>query len=371
MELKDASLALVKAFKHLFVGMMDSCALFLSVVPTWILVVSLFLAAVSIGIVVGLVIGRFLKAHKKRALGPESPKIDKMPISPENPATIAYREFVASSDPASRQADDTTQNFANTLKDLRQKLAEAARNAIKEDKFEDALAMLMILSNDEGQDGIKALNAGHKHLMAATLAKSISGELYIALLDPESAMQQFSDAIELLPDNQEQMLMGLHDQHARAAYQAGNHINAIHSFETALKLMGEILGQNHPTVAKTISSLARVYYSCGDYERTEKLYRQALRINEEALGKDHPSVSTDLNNLALLHKREGYLEIAEPLLKRSLEILDKTVSLRDPHLVATLRNYASVLKGLGRDHEAIPFEKRANAESLLSTPTNK
>lgn len=364
MELKDAGLALI-----------DALGRFFAVMPTWMMVSAVFVVAIVIGVLVGIGLSRRGGGREARRAPPAAaPPVRKALPPPENPAVVAYREFLEARDASANDIDTRVREFASALKDMRQNLrdlmpglperefdAEAAREALEAGRFDDAQDHLTRIGDDEGRDGIHARDAAAKHLLAAALAKTVAGDLMMARMEPKLAAESFAEAAELLPDTQEELLAETLNKHGTAAYQAGDSALAIQSFEQSLELLQRRLGKNHPDVAAALNNLALLYYSRGDYERAEPLYRRSLAIDEQTLGDDHPGVATDLNNLALLYKKQGNLEAAEPLLKRALEIKEKNFDPGHPSLATGLRNYASVLKGLGREDEAAAFEKRAAA----------
>jgi tetratricopeptide (TPR) repeat protein len=362
MELKDAGQALMEALRQFF-----------AVMPTWMMVTGVAVVAIGVGVIVGFALSRRDRAPapKPQDSSPPMPVRKALP-PPENPAVVAYREFLEAREVSANELDTKVREFASALKDMRQNLrdlmpgdperdgdAEAAREALEAGKFEDAVKYLVVLGENEGQDGVHARDAAAKHLMAAALAKSVAGDLMMAQMDPKAAARQFAEAVELLPDAHEELLAEALNKHGTAAYQAGEPVAAIQSFEHSLDLLQRRLGKNHPDVAAALNNLALLYYSRGDYGRAEPLYQRSLKIDEQTLGEDHPGVATDLNNLALLYKKQGNLEAAEPLLKRALEIKEKNFDPGHPSLVTGLRNYASVLKGLGREEEAETYARRA------------
>ena len=75
-------------------------------------------------------------------------------------------------------------------------------------------------------------------------------------------------------------------------------------FLQALAITEQALGENHPDVATSLSSLAKSYYSQGRYEEAEPLYLQALAIAEEALGENHPNTVTIRKNLQRMRKQQ-------------------------------------------------------------------
>ena len=88
-------------------------------------------------------------------------------------------------------------------------------------------------------------------------------------------------------------------------YRTGRYARAVVVGKKALKVAEEIVGPDHPRVAKSLNHLALLYNTQGEYAAAEPLYKRALSIDEKALGPDHPDVATSLNNLAALYRATG------------------------------------------------------------------
>ena len=99
-------------------------------------------------------------------------------------------------------------------------------------------------------------------------------------------------------------------------YRTGQYVRAVVVGKKALKVAEEIVGPDHPSVARSLNNLALLYNTQGQYAAAEPLYKRALSINEKALGPDHPSVATSLNNLAALYRATGQILEAQELEKR-------------------------------------------------------
>ncbi|WP_343327452.1 tetratricopeptide repeat protein, partial [Geitlerinema sp. PCC 9228] len=65
-------------------------------------------------------------------------------------------------------------------------------------------------------------------------------------------------------------------------------------YRQALEMRKRLLGEQHPDVATSLSSLAILYKDQGRYEEAEPLYRQALEMRKRLLGEQHPSVAASL-----------------------------------------------------------------------------
>ncbi|MDB9426523.1 tetratricopeptide repeat protein, partial [Microcystis aeruginosa CS-564/01] len=72
----------------------------------------------------------------------------------------------------------------------------------------------------------------------------------------------------------------------------------------ALELFKRLLGDNHPSVARSLNNLARLYNSQGRYTEAEPLYLEALAIAEQALGENHPNTVKIRENLQRLRQQQ-------------------------------------------------------------------
>jgi tetratricopeptide (TPR) repeat protein len=127
------------------------------------------------------------------------------------------------------------------------------------------------------------------------------------------------------------------------------------TYERALELDRQVLGDDHPHVAMHLHNLAVVAQNMGDLKLAETLYRDAIRRSESTYGDRHPETAADKGNYGLLLQREGRLAEAEPLLRDALAV---RLSLYGPdhYLVAYSRVSLAILlhdKGdlLGAENE--------------------
>lgn len=64
-----------------------------------------------------------------------------------------------------------------------------------------------------------------------------------------------------------------------------------------LPLFTQVLGKDHPDVAKQLNNLALLCQNQGKYDEVEYYYCRALEIYESCLGPDDPNVAKTKNNL--------------------------------------------------------------------------
>jgi eukaryotic-like serine/threonine-protein kinase len=92
------------------------------------------------------------------------------------------------------------------------------------------------------------------------------------------------------------------------------------TYERALEIDRQALGDDHPRIALRLNNLAIVAQNMGDPKQAEALFRDALGRNERAYGDRHPDTAITKGNYGLMLQREGRLIEAEPLLKDAVAI---------------------------------------------------
>lgn len=70
----------------------------------------------------------------------------------------------------------------------------------------------------------------------------------------------------------------------------------------------QVLGTDHPDVAKQLNNLALLCQNQGKYEAVERYYQRALAIYERQLGPDNPNVARTKNNLVRKGQEGGSWE---------------------------------------------------------------
>ncbi len=120
-------------------------------------------------------------------------------------------------------------------------------------------------------------------------------------------------------------------------------------------------GRNHPAVAGSLSTLAKVQMDKGNYEKSRQLVQQALAIQERAFGEESLEVAGSLSQLGLAHWYLGDLARARGLLERSLAIQETLLGPDDEKLGGILNNVAILYWQEGHAAAARPLYERALA----------
>ncbi|NER24901.1 MAG: tetratricopeptide repeat protein [Symploca sp. SIO1C2] len=139
----------------------------------------------------------------------------------------------------------------------------------------------------------------------------------------------------------------------------GRSADAIPLAKSALAILQQVLGEEHPDVAQNLNNLAALYYNQGRYSEAEPLLRQALEMNQRLLGEEHPNVASTINNLAALYNNQGRYSEAELLYRQSLEMRLRLLGDEHPDIASTLNNLAGLYSSQGRYSEAEPFYRQA------------
>lgn len=63
--------------------------------------------------------------------------------------------------------------------------------------------------------------------------------------------------------------------------------------------LGQVLGTDHPDVAKQLNNLALLCQNQGKFEEVEQYYQRALHIYQAQLGANDPNVAKTKNNLVI------------------------------------------------------------------------
>ena len=142
------------------------------------------------------------------------------------------------------------------------------------------------------------------------------------------------------------------------------------TYERALAIDRDILGNDHPRVASHLHNLAIVAQNMGDLKRAETLYREAIAGEERAFGDQHPETAAAQGNYALLLDREGRLAEAEPLMRQALDVALKVWGADNFNVGYARVSLAMVLHDEGQWDEAESQFRQALAIYDKSLPAN-
>ena len=144
------------------------------------------------------------------------------------------------------------------------------------------------------------------------------------------------------------------------AYYRGQYAAAVEAHQRALSLRVQLLGQNHPLVARSHSNLGTAFKNLGRLEDARAEYEQALAIEELALDPSHPQVAETLNNLGNVLQAQGSPTGARRALERALRIKEAAFGTDSIPVAVTLTNLGALLLDL----EDLPAAEAALQRAL-------
>jgi tetratricopeptide (TPR) repeat protein len=133
------------------------------------------------------------------------------------------------------------------------------------------------------------------------------------------------------------------------------------SFRSAIAIGGNVLGREHPSIAKSMVNLANVLRDTGRPADAEPLLREALVIEEKMVGLQDPSYGRTLTSLAAALQDMTRSEEAEELLRRAIAVGEAALGRDHPDVAARLNNLALILRSDGRTSEAEELLREAIA----------
>jgi tetratricopeptide (TPR) repeat protein/predicted Ser/Thr protein kinase len=140
---------------------------------------------------------------------------------------------------------------------------------------------------------------------------------------------------------------------------AGRYEEALEYFRRALRTREELLGPNHPELARVLNSIGVVRFNQGEAGEAIEWFRRSLAIEEAALGPDHPDLAHALNNLAAVLGTRGQIEEALAYHRRALAIRIDALGSEHPDVASSLSNIGALLAAQGDPDGAMAHERRA------------
>jgi serine/threonine protein kinase/tetratricopeptide (TPR) repeat protein len=174
----------------------------------------------------------------------------------------------------------------------------------------------------------------------------------------EHAERALAIRVEVLGDDHPHVAASLTNL-GNVALQQGKFDEALAFHEQALALKQRTLGPDHPDVAASLNSLGNVALDQGDPELASGYHQRALAIRERAFGTNHPDVAASLNNLGNVAAEQGQIDAAFEYHSRSLAIKEAVLGPKHPHIATSLNNLGTIAAEQGKYDEARAYHERA------------
>jgi tetratricopeptide (TPR) repeat protein len=197
------------------------------------------------------------------------------------------------------------------------------------------------------------------------LAKSLHGlgEVLTSQGRDADAEQAFRKALDI----QRQVLGPAHADIARTLQDLALVMDGAGDLKAAIPMMREAVNmqralngsQPDPGLALAIHNLAELLYEDGSYDGAEQLYAEALAMRHRLLGDKHPLIAGTLSSLGLVRQARGDLGGAEAMFREALAIQQQTLGVVHPDVATTLNNLAFVQYARGDRAAALENEREA------------
>ncbi len=239
------------------------------------------------------------------------------------------------------------------------KLFHDARDAIAEGDLSRGTDLLVRAAQEEGAAAGNLEQTAATHGQAAALARLVAGDLIAAGGAEEEAETLYRLALDAAPTSAAELRADCLGRLGALAHRRDDYRQARDCFQSALIILDDRPGEDHPDLGGVLNNLALACDLLGDQPTAEGHYQRALDADERTFGDDHPNVAAVLNNLGLLYRRQGKTHAAEPLFRRAVAIKEAILPTGDPSLALSQVNHAAVLRDLGREDDARALEHRA------------
>jgi tetratricopeptide (TPR) repeat protein len=146
--------------------------------------------------------------------------------------------------------------------------------------------------------------------------------------------------------------------------------NAIKELELEITLLKQMVGNDHPAVADSLTKLADLYCREKLFSKMESPLIEALRIRESVFGPEHSSVATELKNIAQLYFVQERYALAEPIFERAIAIRAKNLGPSHPKVLDIQGLLVKLMKKTNRGAQAQDLERylhEAKKESKLAS----
>jgi tetratricopeptide (TPR) repeat protein len=124
-----------------------------------------------------------------------------------------------------------------------------------------------------------------------------------------------------------------------------------------------VLGEAHPDILGTRSSLALAYHDAGRLEKAIPLFERTLTDRERVLGEAHPDTLTSRSSLARAYRDAGRLEKAIPLFERTLTDRERVLGKTHPSTLTSRNSLAAAYRDAGRLEEVGGLRNRNEPRS--------
>ncbi len=238
---------------------------------------------------------------------------------------------------------------------------KVARNLIRQGKFDDALAILVLADQTYTQ---KTKPAEQQKNIYKGDFYNLSGEVYLNKGRNDLALEYFQKAIAyyntLNASSETAEKAECYENLGLYYWNTGNNELALEYQNRALGLKKKIFGENHPEVAASYNNIGLIY-GTEFPDQAQKFYRNALTIYKDVYGETHPKIANTYNNLAIIFQAEEKYELALFQLNNVLEITKEVYGENHPNQGFVYSAMGQVYTMQNKDSAALATQEKALA----------
>ncbi|MCB1581480.1 MAG: protein kinase [Xanthomonadales bacterium] len=213
----------------------------------------------------------------------------------------------------------------------------------------------LMARNAEFNQAIEMVN----HLNATSpsldyiLNQQLLAELYFYQSKPELSILTLEHLLaDTKIDPKLSSVMDLSKDLAEYYLEVGDYQHALTTLDDLINTQKQLLGEIHPTVAKTTKLLGSAYMHNGDMQQAQKLLEQSFTLNTQIFGEHSVQTAYDLNTLAVISHQEGDLARAINYMKQAVQIFEQQKALDNTDNLEIKTNLASLLNINDQSDEA-------------------
>lgn len=122
--------------------------------------------------------------------------------------------------------------------------------------------------------------------------------------------------------------------------------------EQAVKILKQVLGENHRGTLTNMHNLASAYRNQGRWDQAEELNLRVTETRKRILGDENPDTLISMDNLALTYQCQGRWDQAEELSLQIIETHKRVLGEEHPDTLISVGNLASTYRDQGRWDQA-------------------
>lgn len=161
---------------------------------------------------------------------------------------------------------------------------------------------------------------------------------------------------------------------ARTYYDLGLYSECKELYQSALKIVIDLFGEEHKEALRIMCYLATTHSTMGDLAESKVLFERLIPIQEKLYGVEHPDTLKSRHNLATTLNRLGELDAAAAMLNSVIESRSRVLGENHEDTLDSMNNLTILMLDKGNYAEAekvlrriLPIDERTHGEEHPDT----